>query len=191
MNALPLTAALVALLLSSCTSPKVGPAAPRVYWMGTPEYKAQVARLNLSRAEADKRLRKYYGFKPYPLLRAWEAALVDDWYHLRGPTEADVCLSGWYVHGITGAIQHRGARHDVLEYRGQPGNFRWVHVKNLQGRSDQGKVSQLPHHLRRKAERNFPTGFLMPSLPKVESKLPRGGDLDRPSTRDIEERVMW
>ena len=177
---------LVALVLPSCTSPREGPAAPRVYWMGTPEYKAQVANLKLSRRESEKWLRTFYSAKPHPEdhSKAGEAAIVDDWYQIgRGATNADICLSGWYVNGMTGAIQSRLATHDPLKYRGQPTNFRWVHVEDRQGPISRGKVGQLPYTLKRRSERSLllipllPLMRLMPDGPEVKSKLPPGGEL--------------
>ncbi len=175
-------AMLAALSLSSCASnPRTGPASPRVYWMGTPEYKAQEAKMSLSYKEAEKRLTQFYPMKPRPFLKAWEAALVDDWYHLEGPREADICLGGIYIHGMTGAIEGRTATHDPLRYRGQPTSLRWVDVEKLQGPIGQGKAGEVRDNLRRKAERSFPTGFFMPSRTTVESKLPEGGELGRMS----------
>lgn len=181
MNALPLafTAVLATLLLSNCTTPNVGRASPRVYWMNTPEYRAQLTKLTLNIKEAQKRFSLVSVSKAYPMQKAWEAAVVDEWYHFRGPTKADICLSGWYVNGMTGAIQYRMAVHDGLKYRGQPKNFRWTHVEKLYGPIGQNKAAELRDHLRQKAETTFPFGFFVLPVPLPKSKLPEGGELDQ------------
>lgn len=176
----PAFAALLAtLLLSNCTTPKVGPASPHVYWMHTPEYRTQLTKLTLNIEEAQKRFSLVLSSKPYPMQKAWEAAIVDQWYHFRGPTYADTCLSGWYVNGLTGAVQYRMAVHDELKYRGQPRNFRWTHVEQLYGPIGQNEVAELRDHLRKKAETTFPFGFFVLPVPWPKSKLPEGGELDQ------------
>jgi hypothetical protein len=113
--------AVFAMLLGTSCQANDGSGRPQIYWQRTKAYAEQASKFKINADDALKQLvQKLQARNDRRANRLMLLVIVNDCYLFGPPEKTTTNLTGFYVDGMTGRIEHRVTDHPAIGYGKRP-----------------------------------------------------------------------